>query len=342
MKRAGAEDAGAGEQVPPQPAALTPDGALAGGAAVVALPHSPERVTAADIAAIGCRLRALDPGIALRAVAGGTRPGWVDRPPARTLAVSLNVVPVGDALDGWPGPRFLARPVPKLAQLRALDRVGVALPVTATLTARTPVTEELFGPFVMVKTTALGTERAKGIELVRTAVFERHRERLLARYAAEAAQGFFPVVQAHVPTGPRPTHMRVLTCFGRAILMYRTTARAPFDPGRMGETAGGEATSNAGRDRERRLEMDPEMQALGEAAARAFPDTPVVGVDVVRSETDGRLVVLEANMGNIAPLSAPICGALREDLGARAVLDQFGAYDVIALEIARRVPGAAI
>jgi glutathione synthase/RimK-type ligase-like ATP-grasp enzyme len=40
---------------------------------------------------------------------------------------------------------------------------------------------------------------------------------------------------------------------------------------------------------------DPEIIALGERAHRAFPECPVLGVDIVRESQSGRLYVLEVN-----------------------------------------------
>ena len=40
---------------------------------------------------------------------------------------------------------------------------------------------------------------------------------------------------------------------------------------------------------------DPEIIALGERAHKAFPESPVIGVDIIRHSQSGRLYMLETN-----------------------------------------------
>jgi len=301
----------------------------------VVLPYTPERVTQTDLAEIGGRLAALAPALELHPFAVSDPPAWLrSPPPVATVSLALNVVSVGRLLDRVPGPRFLGSWISKPAQLRRLDAAGVRVPRTAFLSPGLAVTRDRFGAFVLVKTTAPGSSRGRGIELVATDRFEAERRRLLERHAREIALGMPPLVQSYVPTGPRPTHVRVLCMGGRPILMYRTTAPSPFDAETSGTREPGAVTSNASDRRARRLDHCAETAAFGARAAAVFPQVPVLGVDVLRSSVTGRLYVLETNMGNIAPLSAPICSGLRCDLGPQRMLDQFGAYDVIAEGIA--------
>ncbi|MGJ8605984.1 MAG: hypothetical protein ACSHXH_17845 [Marivita sp.] len=94
--------------------------------------------------------------------------------------------------------------------------------------------------------------------------------------------------------------------------------------------AGGEATSNFHDDRTRVLTGDPEMVALAQSICAVYPQTSVLSIDMVRCVETKKLYCLEANLGNLCVLSAPICGRLLRDLGRQDVHDQFGSYDTIA------------
>ena len=51
---------------------------------------------------------------------------------------------------------------------------------------------------------------------------------------------------------------------------------------------------------------DSEIISLGQNAHRAFPECPVIGVDIIRESQSGRLYVLEANPhGDVWHFSSP-------------------------------------
>jgi hypothetical protein len=326
------EGAGRGRAGPAQRAAAP--------ARAVVLPYTAKRVSPTDLAEIGARLPALDPALRFLPFDVTEPPGWLAEPPALPcVTLCLNNAPAHALVERLPGPKWVPRPLGKIEQLRRLREAGLRLPPTALFRGDLAPDRRRFGEMLIVKPTGPGTSRARGIEVIPTAEFARHRARLAETHAEAIAAGMPPVVQRYVRTGRRPTHVRVLCAFGRPILTYRTTAPEPFRPGR--DRGAGAGTSNASDRRERRLEHDPRIAAFGARAARAFPETPVMGIDVIREAPGGGLYVLEANFGNIAPLSSPVCAGLRAELGAEAMLAQFSAYDVIAEGIAARAAEAA-
>ena len=55
------------------------------------------------------------------------------------------------------------------------------------------------------------------------------------------------------------------------------------------------------------LNYDEEIIRLGEAAAAAFPDIPLLGFDIVREVPSGKLYILEANaLGYVWHFSSPM------------------------------------
>ncbi|WGH78503.1 ATP-grasp domain-containing protein [Jannaschia ovalis] len=297
----------------------------------IILPYSAKRVTRTDLDEIGARIARRAPLVSFQPFDVAFPPAWLEGPfRAPVVTVTLNVTGAKRLLKRVPGPKYVAANPTKLALLKHLAASGLPVPVSAPLTESFTPDPAQFGPYLTVKTMAPGTSRAKGIVSLKTADFAGQRAKLLKTYAEEIAAGHRPIVQRYVPTGKRPTHVRVSCVFGRAVVSFRTTAPKPFDPESMRGIVGGVSTSNAAATRSRTLEAEAEVVELGERAAKAFPDIPVIATDIIRASDTGQLFCLEANVGNLAALSAPICDELRADLGGQALLDQFGAYDVIA------------
>lgn len=297
----------------------------------IVMPYSAKRVTRSDCDEIAARIARRAPLVAFQPFDVAKPPAWLSGPFRQpVVTVTLNVTGAGPMLTRVPGPKYVATNSSKLALLKHLAKVGLPVPVSALLTESFTPDPEQFGPYLTVKTMAPGTSRARGIVSLKTEEFPRLRARLLQDYAEEIAAGHRPIVQRYVATGRRPTHVRVSSIFGRPVMAFRTTAPKPFNPAKMRGITGGVATSNAAATRSRKLEAEADVLALGERAANAFPEIPVIATDIIRDAETGQLFCLEANVGNLAALSAPICRELRADLGTQAMLDQFGAYDVIA------------
>jgi len=108
------------------------------------------------------------------------------------------------------------------------------------------------------------------------------------------------IVQEFVYTGPWPVSYRVTSLFGRALFCCRVEADRARRPLASPDAFGGSAGSGlsivaSGRGCVFSLCDDREVIALGTEAHRAFPDIPLLGVDVVRDARTGRRAVVEAN-----------------------------------------------
>jgi glutathione synthase/RimK-type ligase-like ATP-grasp enzyme len=146
-------------------------------------------------------------------------------------------------------------------------------------------------------------------------------------------------VQSYIHPGPRPISHRVGVLFGRAIYRWQVIAREV--PGRELPADGdfrahsGMTVVSTGKGCVFTDPLDPEIIALAERAAAAFPEIPLLGVDIVRRQPDGALFILELN-------SSGFCFHLSSDLGrkiqASMKLDfmaQYGGYPHVAAQYLR-------
>lgn len=189
------------------------------------------------------------------------------------------------------------RGLPKSEEYVALEKAGVAIPRWARLTAeyRPDLTD--FGPYVVVKP----DEGLRGADVHIT-----RRENVRWKPRAVRSRGgrgsATRIVQEFVYTGAWPVSYRVVTLFGTALVAYRLEASrerpALAGPTGFAELRGRSATivSNS-RGCRIELHRDDEVIAFAEAAHAAFPDNPLLGVDVVRCAVTGKLYVLEVNTG---------------------------------------------
>lgn len=300
----------------------------------VILPYTPLRTTAEDIAQITRCLHEQDPKVRLLAFASEITPIALAEPfSKRTITVTLNNNPPSPIFDFVPGPKFFARNSSKTRLVADVIAAGIPMPHSEHFSPEMDLDEARFGPYVAVKTTAPGTVRAKGIYVFRTKQFDELRPQLAKLYQSDIAKGHRPLVQQYIHTGPKPTHTRVSTFLGAPIVCFQTIAPAPFSPEKLTGLAGGEATSNFSNRRTRILSGDPEMVALAQEICAVFPETSVLSIDMVRCNDTGKAYCLEANLGNLCVLSAPICGGLLRDLGKTETHNQFGSYNVIARRI---------
>jgi hypothetical protein len=109
------------------------------------------------------------------------------------------------------------------------------------------------------------------------------------------------LVQEFIYTGRWPVSYRVSTFFGKVLGAWRVEAsrdRRPLEgPEAFGREPmdGGISVVSSGKGCTFRLTDDAEVLALAQRAHDAFPDIPLLGVDIVREQPSGRLYVIEVN-----------------------------------------------
>jgi hypothetical protein len=117
--------------------------------------------------------------------------------------------------------------------------------------------------------------------------------------------------------------------FGRALYCVLNRwghKRLPLDQ-IAADPAGVFATNDNLMGQVRSICNDPEIVALGERAHEAFPECPVLGVDIIRDVQTGRLFVLEVNPhGAVWHLSSSYAKKVAPEY-VRARYAQFNALD---------------
>jgi hypothetical protein len=217
--------------------------------------------------------------------------------------------------------------VGKDEQLRRLSSIEVVTPKTEFLSRESSFDPDAWGEYVVVKPNNLNS--GVGVKLVRTAD-------LAARYdelTAVANDRFLVEPYIDHSENGYPTEYRVLSMFGRALYCARNrwgAKRPPLaeiaaDP--LGVIASNNKTMGG---RIRSICNDPEIISLGERAHQAFPECPVIGVDIIRESSSGRLYVLEVNPhGAVWHLSSPLAKKM-DRKHVRELYAQFNALDLAA------------
>jgi hypothetical protein len=215
----------------------------------------------------------------------------------------------------------------KDVQSRRLSSIGISVPKAATLTPLRSFTPDEWGEYVIVKPN--NANSGAGVTLVRTVDLAARCEELTA---AASDQLRVETYIDHSEDG-YPTEYRVLSMFGRALYCARNRwggqrpplAEIAADP--LGIIASNSAAMGG---RIRSVCNEPDIISLGERAHKAFPECPVIGVDIVRDSQSGRLYVLEVNPhGSVWHLSSTLAKKA-DPAHVRDLYAQFNALDLAA------------
>jgi hypothetical protein len=212
-------------------------------------------------------------------------------------------------------------------QLRRLSSIGISTPKSAFFSRADSFSRKEWGKYVVVKPSNLNS--GKGVRLVRTIDLSARYDELTAEFNDQY------LVEQYIDSEDGcPTEYRVLSLFGRALFCTRSgwnerrrpLAEIAADP--QGVIASNAETMMAGR--VRAICNDPEIISLGERAHQAFPECPLIGIDIVRESESGRLYVLEVNPhGSVWHLSSPVARKFGPDL-VKQLYAQFNALDLTA------------
>jgi hypothetical protein len=240
------------------------------------------------------------------------------------LMVGLHPAPdwAQDVAAWWSG-----RVMPKSEELAGLERAGVAVPRWRVLQQGETVGEEEFGRYVVVKPDqglrGAGVRVQKATSVTGDPI-----------YVETIKTSSAPLVQEFIYTGPRPVSYRVGVMFGKAVYRWRIEGREvegralPAD-GDFRASSGMPVVSS-GKGCEFSDPFDAEVTAFAEKASRAFPGVPLMGIDVVRRATDGKLFVLELNAsGYCFHLTSPT-GVKIQATTYLELPEQYGGYAYIA------------
>ncbi|MHC4955392.1 MAG: ATP-grasp domain-containing protein [Planctomycetota bacterium] len=205
---------------------------------------------------------------------------WITRP---TLAVSMAPLKNFKLRRGVVATTQRAS---KSFEMERLESAGVPVPRWQHIQEDQPPDLADYGPYVVVKPNR-GSKGAE-IKLARKG---------RVRWKPEDATNGGRLVQEFIYTGEWPISYRVSVLFGRVLYAVRSEANHARVPLRGPDHAPGASIVATAKDATYTLEDSPDVLDLARRAAAAFPDRPIVGVDMIRAHDSGRLYVLEINGG---------------------------------------------
>ena len=197
---------------------------------------------------------------------------------------------------GFRGRLFQGGAIPKSEELRRLEDNGLPVPRWACLTRERKPDLSGFGPYVVMKP-EYGCQGAD-VRIKKTGRVRWTTPK--TRQAAKQKNSW--LIQDFIYTVKWPVSYRVTTLFGEVLWSWCVTAdqkrrplnrRYGFCDG--GDQGGGLSIVSSGRGCRFRLNSDSEILSLGQQVHGAFPELPVLGIDIIREQPSGKLFVLEVN-----------------------------------------------
>jgi amino acid adenylation domain-containing protein len=239
---------------------------------------------------LACFVEEFDPTI--HTVIVEDKPGWlVELPNRPTFFFSPALIRNRPRI---PGRIACGYPLSKSEEYSIMAAAGISVPRWITLREGELPNLDGFGDYV-VRKPDYGAKGAE-VRIVR-------RERVRWKRVVTSAAGPSPtlLVQEFIYTGLWPVSYRVNTLFGRVLYCLRIsgntnrpTLRGPNDFDSRGSGNSVSIVSNV-RDSKAEYCNDVDIIRFGERAARAFPNLPMLGVDVLKEADTGRLLVTEVN-----------------------------------------------
>lgn len=217
--------------------------------------------------------------------------------------------------------------MPKSEELSGLERAGVAVPRWRVLRPGEKLGEDEFGRYVVVKPDQ--GLRGAGVRVQRAVNVSGE-----PLYVEAIKTWSAPLVQEFIYTGPRPVSHRVGVMFGKAIYRWRiegreVAGRALPSDGDFRSSSGVSVVSS-GKGCTFSDPFDAEVLAFAEKASRAFPEIPLMGIDVVRRVPDGKLFVLELNASGYCFHLTSETGVKIQKTTCLELPEQYGGYEYIA------------
>lgn len=233
--------------------------------------------------------------------------------------------------------------ISKTDQKARLAAAGLPVPKGAVLEPGLELDPDVWGPFVILKPLDRELSHSgRGVSLRRT---ENVRYRPPEDYPHDHPGRAGPMlVEQFIDTGEHPAYYRVLTLFGEplSVIHHATLKRRPPLTVSDEDLAVAPINVSQGYVRMKFVE-DPDLLELGRRIYPAVAEVPFHACDIVRDVHTGALHVLELNPGqNAWRISSDYWRRKRKALGGRrAMIDQFGAWDLAARVLIERTRAEA-
>jgi len=228
----------------------------------------------------------------------------------------------------------VARPLDlsKIETFRAMDAAGLPVPRWTEITPGLRLDPAEWGEYVIVK-----PDRGRRGAYVFPVKTERVRYKPPESYPEEHFGRAGPMIaQRFVYTGPYPTAIRVLTCFGEPIAATQATSvrgNAPLS-GPAGFAEGLRPVVASSRRSDVSYCTEADVLALARRIHEPFPLQPLIGCDLMRDALTGELWIAEINLVDVWYLSTPAGIAVQAQFGLD-LYAQFGALDRAAEALVR-------
>jgi hypothetical protein len=302
----------------------------------LALPYFYPYVDGRDIAEIVGRIRQVDRDIQVFPINIERQDRFVSDKLKRNPLATVELARTRDFRPPR-GPWLRSEPVHKRIQCSMVEKAGLSLPKTITYKKGIDVTEEMFGEFIFIKATHIGASVGTGNFLMRTRDFDKARPDLDRVFGQPFATP--PIIQQYIHTGKFPQNYRVVTVLEKPVHMTHDTAlheiklNLPHSTLALKESA---QTNMGGA--HYRFDESQDVLDFAVSIAKVFDDRSVIGIDIIREESSGKLYFLEANIGNVWLFSNTTGQKFRNALGPDSVEKmkaQFNAFELIPAILAK-------
>jgi hypothetical protein len=302
------------------------------------LVHSHNWQDRADFDAIKAHVESIAPDIAVF-IASDDIPSSVTRKQA-ALRPSLIFSPLRlQQFRPARGKIYAGTPMSKIDEMGRLVAAGLPVPQFEVIGPDTQLSENVYGPFVIIKPSYSLASFGQGIELRRT-----HS----ARYRAP---NDFPenhpgrkgpmIAQKFIDCG-YPMTCRVLTIFGQPILTYCRQSTKPLALSPDKNIFEQREYMPAPPDTTVFATRDPDILELAGNAYRAMPEAALQACDILREKDSGRLYLLEVNPGGGTWMfSNANAASYRQRLGVSDLTAELDAFRTIAKALVDRTRAEA-
>jgi len=293
--------------------------------------HQPKHLWYSDIEAIAEKMNSIAPEIKVLGVMTDQSADVI--PPADWSRPTLTFS-FGRIKHFIPprGPVYENRFVSKLDQYRAFRRLGIATPYTAPYQHGMRLDPTDWGPFVILKPCdPANMSNGLHLQVFRTASLS---GRQLPR---DHASWKLPMlVQQWIDTGEKLTAYRCLTLFG-AVLYGSRTQRMDVRPSLDSPDSVIEAMPAESDRGQNTRTHDRSLMEFASRMAEAFPRHPILGCDILREGSTGRLYALEVNAGgNVWHFSSPRTARWRTFEQTHSLKTEFSSFEIAAEVLAKK------
>lgn len=225
------------------------------------------------------------------------------------------------------------RQIEKLEQARILRLAGVPIPHCEMFRPGMALDPTTWGDIVLLKPAPLHmTSHGDSIQIF-------HRAKLAAMGSGDFPAGHIVrktpmIIQRFIDTGPYPCKYRALTlCSEVLYAQFRILAEPRPELTSSDEVLLSAQVATSGGSCQYFHEDYPDVVAFAKSAANAFPNIPLLGVDIVRDANTNELQVLEVNAGGNTWHFSSAMWAERRKLHPEVVegtTKQYSAFDTAA------------